>query len=148
MLLSSHFQRFCRDLHTEAIDHIVAGASPRAIQAVLRSRLLENRKLDRGNPNLAHLGSDFGRFGFDFWPAVRSHHPKNGARTTLIDDLARWRNAIAHHDFGSSAGQLRPPPPLGLSAVKRWRAACNALAIEIDAVLADQVHSLVGSRPW
>jgi hypothetical protein len=53
MLLSSHFQRFCRDLHTEAIDHIVAGASPRAIQAVLRSRLLENRKLDRGNPNLA-----------------------------------------------------------------------------------------------
>lgn len=63
VLLTSQFQRFCRDLHTEAVEHIVAGVQPRAVQSVLRTRLLEARKLDRGNPNPSNLGSDFGRLG-------------------------------------------------------------------------------------
>lgn len=148
MLLSSQFQRYCRDLHTEAVDHIAAAVAPVAIQHVVRSRLLEGRKLDHGNPNKGNLGSDFGRLGFDFWNSVRARDAKNGERSDLLDQLAGWRNAIAHHDFTPITGTLQPPAPLRLETVKRWRSSCGALAKQIDAVVGAQVAALVGNAPW
>src|SRR4051812_4398750 len=56
-LLSSHFQGFCRDLHSECIDHIVA-AIPEQLQGFLRVELVWNRALDRGNPHPGAIGSD------------------------------------------------------------------------------------------
>lgn len=59
VMLASQFQRFCRDLHTEAVSHIVASASPAPLSTILGPSLLENRHLDKGNPNPGNLGSDF-----------------------------------------------------------------------------------------
>lgn len=146
VLLCSQFQRFCRDLHTEATEHIVAGVTPGALQAVLRTRLLEGRKLDQGNPNPSNLGSDFGRFGFDFWAAVRGWHSWNGRRQTLLENLTVWRNAIAHRDFVRPP--LTPSPPLQLRHVHRWHSACDALTSNFDAIIGAQVVSLVGATPW
>src|SRR5438552_14272690 len=58
VLLTSQFQRFCRDLHTEAVEHIVAQVAPLRVRPVLKTRLFEARKLDRGNPNPSNLGPD------------------------------------------------------------------------------------------
>lgn len=146
VLLASQFQRFCRDLHTEAVEHIVAHIAPRAIQPVLRTRLLEGRKLDQGNPNPSNLGSDFGRFGFTFWTMVRASNARSRIWQAQLEDLTTWRNAIAHQDF--SASTLTPPPPLQLRHVERWRSACRSLSRQFDPIVRDQVSVLVGEPPW
>jgi hypothetical protein len=146
VLLTSQFQRFCRDLHTEAVEHVVTHVAPAALQSVFRTRLLEGRKLDRGNPNPSNLGSDFGRFGFKFWETVRASHSRSRGWQTLLEELTTWRNAISHQDFAGAA--LTPPPPLQLRHVKRWRSACDSLAKQLDRVVRDQVVLLVGKPPW
>lgn len=66
VLLSSQFQRFCRDLHTECIEYLSNDPALGARGLILRSRLTAGRKLDSGNPNPGNIGSDFGRFGVQF----------------------------------------------------------------------------------
>src|SRR3989442_344156 len=68
-LLSSRFQAFCRDLHSESIDHIV-GLVPQQVQTFLRAEFLFNRSLDRHNPQPSAIGSDFNRLGINFWPEI------------------------------------------------------------------------------
>src|ERR1700684_508260 len=68
-LLSSQFQGFCRDLHSESIDHIV-GLVPAKLQTFLRAEFLFSRSLDRQNPQPGAIGSDFNRLGVDFWTAI------------------------------------------------------------------------------
>src|SRR5437016_7172322 len=45
-LLSSHFQGFCRDLHSECADHILA-IVPAQLRVFLGAHLIWNRSLDR-----------------------------------------------------------------------------------------------------
>src|SRR5262245_49179539 len=66
VMLASQFQRFCRDLHSEAVQHLVVAVVPTTAAEILRARLLEGRKLDMGNANPSTLGSDFGRFKLGF----------------------------------------------------------------------------------
>lgn len=144
VLLSSHFQAFCRDLHSEAADFISGATSPAPLRAVIRVRLTEGRYLDKGNPTPGNLGADFGRFGFVFWEEIHRHDRRNKDRHAALDKLMTWRNAIAHQDFT----KLGPRPILRLANVRRWRKACEALASSFDAAVARQVAVLVGSSPW
>src|SRR5258707_9256301 len=57
VLLSSEFQGFCRDLHSECTDHVVATA-PAHTQRVIRTQFLWGRSLDRGNPQAGAIGTD------------------------------------------------------------------------------------------
>lgn len=109
VLLSSQFQGFCRDLHFEAIDHIVSLLSPRSLRDVVRKQLVTGRKLDAGNPNPGNLGADFGRLGLELWPALHAISPRIAARQKALEALNTWRNAIAHQDFDprNSAGARR-----------------------------------------
>src|SRR5437667_2665396 len=59
VLLSSQFQGFCRDLHTECARLVVRSLPSPDLQVMFRVSLLLNRKLDRGNPNPGNIGSDF-----------------------------------------------------------------------------------------
>ena len=142
-LLSSHFQGFCRDLHSECIDHIVA-ATPAALQAFLRVEFLWNRTLDKGNPNPGNTGQDFNRLGVQFWPAVKARRAHNGRRSRLLQELVGWRNAIAHQDFGPVGGV----PTLHLTRVRAWRRAVDALADAFDGTMYDYLASLLGAAPW
>ncbi|MEE8467798.1 MAG: hypothetical protein V3T22_05055, partial [Planctomycetota bacterium] len=45
VLLTSQFQRYCRDLHTEAVEFVVAHVPSTSIADLLRARMLEARKL-------------------------------------------------------------------------------------------------------
>ena len=146
MLLSSQFQGFCRDLHTESIDYLVLTVSPINLQKILKHELGGSRKLDRGNPNPGNIGSDFDRFGLTFWPQVQLIDPLNAARQTALTQLNEWRNAIAHQDFDPARlGGLRA---LHLRHVSDWRKACQGLAESFDRVLQVHIQVLTGQLPW
>lgn len=145
VLLSSQFQRFCRDLHTEAVEIVVSRVSFPLIADLLRARMLEARRLDRGNPNPGNLGVDFARLGMDLWRKVKALHKRNEGRQTVLSDLTGWRNAIAHQDFVSKP--LRPAR-LRYDDVDRWRRALNQLARSFDRAVCEHLDLLVGSRPW
>lgn len=46
VLLSSHFQRFCRALHTECVEHLIGAPQYAAIRLIMYSSLVEGRKLN------------------------------------------------------------------------------------------------------
>jgi len=142
MLLSSQFQGFCRDLHSEAIDFIASKVAPAPLSPVVRAMLLQGRKLDFGNPNPGNLGSDFGRLGMQFWPNVNALDRRNAGRQKELETLNTWRNAIAHQDWHTIGPSLRLPQ------VRAWREACHALAKGFDRAVGAHVATLVGAKPW
>src|SRR5438045_1439861 len=54
VLLSSQFQGFCRDLHSECVQHVVQSI-PSALQNVVRGEFMRTRKLDKGNANPGNI---------------------------------------------------------------------------------------------
>jgi len=152
VLLSSQFQAFCRDLHTEAALHFVAPLPSQAYRDIVYEHFVQARRLDHGNPNPGNLGSDFGRFGFSFWDRMRGNPERQRVvdDQALLEDLNVWRNAIAHQDFTQPAFLRRFPgrSSVHLAEVRRWRRACERLATRMDTVLADLVQQLAGTRPW
>lgn len=141
MLLSSQFQGFCRDLHSEAVQVIVA-TLPLALQDVVTGGLVNARRLDHGNPNPGNLGEDFGRFGTRFWPAVNALDRRNAQRQAALEELNKWRNAIAHQDWSKVGPHLR------IGQVRAWRSACRALSSAFDRVVGAQLATLGGAAPW
>lgn len=143
VLLASEFQGFCRDLHSEATDHLVSVANPPSLRLVLWNRMIDGRQLDRGNANPATLAHDFGRFEMALWDELRSRNPGMQQRHRQLADLNTWRNVVAHHDF-AKLGRTN----LRLSEVRVFRQACNALAHNLDGVVGVQLAALAGSSPW
>jgi len=139
VLLSAHFQGFCRDLYSEAAQVIVARVRPR-LQPVIQDQFSAHRKLDRGNPSQQHLKADFERFGFTLNLAA---DPTNGPRLVHLDALNKWRNVAAHRGTTLPAGI-----PLNLASVQAWRASCDALAISLDGILYNELRKLLRRTPW
>lgn len=136
MLLSSQFQAFCRDLHTECAEQMVASVGNVSLRRYLHANLVQDRKLDRGNPNPGNIGSDFSRFGLVLWDGLSMRHPRTGNRKRHLEELNIWRNAIAHDDFSrTSVGG-----PLHLRRVRAWRNACEKLAISLEEVMFDHLR--------
>lgn len=144
-LLSSHFQGFCRDLHSECIDPIVA-IVPAQLQDLLRGELNWNRSLVRGNPHPGAIGFDFNRLGVIFWTEVYAVDARNERRRELLQELIDWRNAIAHQDFDPLApGGIAT---LHLARVRAWRNAANALARSLDQAMYNYLQAVIGAAPW
>jgi hypothetical protein len=144
-LLSSNFQGFCRDLHSECVDHIVK-LTPANLKPFMRSEFVWNRSLDRGNPHPSGIGSDFNRIGVNLWAAVYRFNKRNWRRRDLLQGLVDWRNAIAHQDFTVVAPS--GSPVLHLSHVRGWRRAVSALADNFDRAMYNYLRGLIGSPPW
>ncbi len=148
--VSAQFQKFCRDLHSEAAAFLVGDTRPESFRPALLKLLTDNRKLDRGNPNPGNIGADFGRFGLDFWAAVRALDRRNERRQDGLEQLNVWRNAIAHQDFtlkDSDAKKVEGTHPQ-LADVRTWRGFCESLSEAFDAVTAAHLRQVVGRDPW
>src|SRR5262245_2638958 len=63
VLLCSHFQGFCRDLHEEVLENLVPATVSSVAHKAFKAPCRLNRRLDSGNPNVGNLGADFNRFG-------------------------------------------------------------------------------------
>ncbi len=155
MLLSSQFQGYCRDLHSECVEHLISkieipGVAPGALRNVLRDEFLSKRKLDAGNPNPGNIGEDFNRFVFDFWAKIKTYDSKNFERSKKLVELNAWRNAIGHQNFKTiyvNGANYKSTPYLKLSTVRIWRKTCDALALDFDSVMSSQIALLIGSPP-
>jgi hypothetical protein len=145
ILLAGRFQRFCRGLHSEAIDHLVGSVDAPAVRAVLRANLVWGRQLDGRNAQPGSIGADFGRLGLEIWEQMYGQDRRNLSRRMALELMNRWRNAIAHQDF---ADRQLPTTTLRLADIRRWRRACSALARSLDAVVHKHVTTLVGTSPW
>jgi hypothetical protein len=146
-MLSSQFQAFYRDLHTECAKALVAAVAPPGPQQALYVNAVFGRKLDAGNPNPGNISADFNRLGLLFWPAVDGYHPRNPRRRARLEELNGWRKAIAHQSFAPSmlrSGRVVLP----LSQVQRWRKACDGLAQSFDDVLRGHMLAMTGVAPW
>lgn len=146
MLLSSHFQGFCRDLHSECLDNLVRAITPQSIQLTLRAEFLLHRRLDQANPNPGNIGADFNRFGLRFWPEVITCDRRNARRRDYLENLNVWRNAIAHQDFDPDKLGGKKTPQLGM--VRTWRKACDGLTEAFDSVIRSYLFSILGHSPW
>jgi hypothetical protein len=139
VLLSAHFQGFCRDLCTEAADVIASKVRP-SLRILIRDQFTANRHLDRGNPSLQNLKRDFERFGFTLDLAV---DPANVRRLADLAALNEWRNVAAHQGTKVPAGI-----PLDLPSLRVWRASCDGLATSLDAILYNQLRKIFRRAPW
>jgi hypothetical protein len=146
--VAAHFQRFCRNLHSEAAETLVASA-PTAYQPMLRL-WYGDRWLDRRNAQPDVLSRDFGRFDFDIWEAAQAHHQHTARREHRLKQLNTWRNAVAHQDFDFSPQQhqLLLGTKLTLAWARRWRKACDGLARSFDVVVGNQIAFVTGAQPW
>jgi hypothetical protein len=146
VLLSSHFQGYCRDLHTECVEHMVLQLSAPAWHAVVLTEFTLHRKLDSGNPNPGNPGADFLRLGIELWDELRAADQRNLHRRRLLQELNEWRNAIAHQNFDPR--RLGGRITLHLTDVRRWRGACNYLADAMDTLMHAYLCQVTGVPPW
>lgn len=144
--VSSHFQRFCRSLYSEAADHLVNLPMYSALSPVLLNSLSVNRRLHFGNATAGNIGADFARFGFRIWDVVIAADGRNVSRRQKLEQMNAWRNAIAHQDFGNSA--LMGRETVRLSEVRAWRRACAGLTVDFDRHFELHLRSITGVRPW
>jgi hypothetical protein len=147
LLLSSEFQGFCRDLHTECVRAVARILPSGDLQTLMSEGLLLGRRLNTGNPNSGNVGADFNRFDISFWTLVEATHPRNPRRKVLLEQLNRWRNAIAHNTF--DPGMLRSGwLVVSWGEVRRWRKACDGLARWFDEVMQSRLRTITGTNPW
>jgi hypothetical protein len=142
VLLSAHFQGFCRDLSTEATQAIVSRVRP-TLQVLIQAQFSARCALDHGNPNLENLRKDFQRIG----PAFQLHaafqaDPANALRLQHLAALNEWRNIAAHH------GTIPPTSPLNLPLLQTWRLSCDGLATSLDGIVYNQVKRTLRRQPW
>jgi len=142
MLVSGHFQGFCRDLYTEC-SQICAAAVPVGLRATVQAQFTAELRLNSGNPTIENIRRDFERFGFflDLGAAA----PGNVIRVTHLGHLNYWRNSVAH--------QRPSPPPSGvpsiltLADIQTWRASCDGLATSLDDIMRTELLRILGAAP-
>lgn len=138
VLLSAHFQGFCRDLYTEAAQIIVSKLRP-SLQMLIQNQFTSHRRLDHGNPTNDHLKADFKRFGFALDLRI---DPSNRPRLNDLSALNKWRNVAAHQGTTLPAGI-----PLDLPSLHAWRSSCDGLAISLDAILYNHLRRILRRTP-
>jgi hypothetical protein len=147
--LVAQFQTYCRNLHDEAIDALVAEASSRQA-GILRTLVTQGRKLDTQTPRTAHLGSDFGRLGFTMIDAIKDADRRSEQILVDLDRLVEFRNAIGHGNEAqiaalADAGEIRSTK----NSYRRYRRALDRLAGTMDDVVAAKLGNVLGiPAPW
>ncbi|MEX1008549.1 MAG: hypothetical protein WD271_11970 [Acidimicrobiia bacterium] len=149
--LAAEFQGFARDLHDLAGDTFASWAAGgnTKLETVLRARLSEARQLDRGNAHPGSLGSDFGRFGFELWPALAARDPRTASQQESLELLNEARNAIAHDDEARLAALEAQGNPITLRTFRAWQRDLDGLASTLDAEVAAHLGLLFQrATPW
>jgi hypothetical protein len=140
LLLSAHFQGFCRNLYLECAQIVVSKGRP-TLQSLIQAQFAAHLRLDHGNPNLQNLRDDFERFGFTLDLAAAA--PANLARLQDLAVLNRWRNLAAHHGTIPASA-----PVLDLPSLRAWRASCDGLATSLDGIMYNEMRRILRRSPW
>jgi hypothetical protein len=141
VLLSAHFQGFCRDLYTESSQTIVSKVRP-GLQVLIQDQSVARCFLDYGNPSLDNIARDFNRFRIDLIAELNAD-PANPLRLQHLAVLNQWRNVAAHQGTTLPAGG-----PLILPTVQIWRQSCDGLATAMDGMMYNRLRKLLRRNPW
>lgn len=141
VLLSAHFQGFCRDLHTES-DQIIASKTRRSLQLLIQNQFSTDRRLNYGNPTIENIETDFRRFNCHLRVLLLTD-PSNIQRLTDLQTLNKWRNFAAHSGNPPSGGTV-----LNLTNLRRWRSSCDGLAIALDGIMYTELRRILRRSPW
>ncbi len=140
VLLSAHFQGFCRDLYTECSQIISSKVRPR-LRLLVQGQFGAQIALDRGNPSHDNIKRDFHRLGFKL--GLPDVNPANPVRLKHLGEMNDWRNVAAHQ------GTDHPPGvALNLANLRVWRDSCSGLAASLDKVLYDALRQILRRAPW
>jgi hypothetical protein len=139
LLLSAHFQGFCRDLYTECA-RVILSRVRASLRALILTQFTASLRLDHGNPNLPNLRQDFERFLFTL--DLAGADPANPARLIDLAVLNQWRNVAAHH------GNVPAGVPLSLPSLRSWRNSCDGLATSLDNILYNEMRRILRRAPW
>lgn len=143
MLLSGHFQGFCRDLYTECAQ-ILTNAAAANLQRAVQLQCITGLALNIGNPTIENIRKDFERF--DFILDLPNADPGNQQRMTHLGHLNFWRNQVAHQKTTPAPAGI--PSVLVLGDIRSWRASCDGLAASLDDIMRVELTLLVGAAPW
>ena len=141
VLLSAHFQGFCRDLYSECAQIVVSKVRS-SLRFLFENQFVQKLKLDHGNPNIDNIAEDFNRFEFDLIATARTEPAFVVHRQHLVE-LNKWRNTVAHH--GPSPRGL---PGLTLALVASWRISCDGLAASLTEIMYNQLRRILKRAPW
>ena len=142
LLLSAHFQGFCRDLYTESSQIIVSKVKRPALEILFQAQFSAQRELDHGNAHFGNIVKDFNRFGFAMKPALNALPGSNPLKLDL-HNLNEWRNAAAHQNAVFPAGG-----PLSVPMIQGWRNSCGTLATALDTIMYNQLRVRLRRDPW
>jgi len=140
LLLSAHFQGFCRDLYTECSQIIVSKVRP-TLQVLMQDQFTAHRALEHGNPNVKNIREDFERFGFTL--DLGAAGAAGPLHVTHLGELNKWRNIAAHHGLPTAAAG-----PLTLPRLQAWRASCDDLATSLDQIMYNRLRAVLRREPW
>lgn len=98
--LVAEFQGYCRDVHDEAVDHVVGclGITDPGLLALTRAAFIRDRDLNKGNPTWNALQNDFGRLEMRLTADMDSRFTTAPALRTKLSELMYARNAFVHSD--------------------------------------------------
>jgi RiboL-PSP-HEPN len=139
VLLSGHFQGFCRDLDTECA-LVVASKVRTRLQPLVQEQFAFHLSLDHGNPTHANIKKDFERFGFKL--GLETADAANPLRLNHLSQLIEWRNVAAHQS------NRTPGVALTLHTLRGWRNSCDGLAVSLDAVMYNRLRTTLRRSPW
>lgn len=142
LMLSSHFQGFCRELYSEAADALVTQLEKarKGLAAVLKFQSAAQLRLDHGNPTWENIRVDFARFGLDFKGTLDSI-PNASALLRNLSELNRIRNAIAHDD-------RKVADVIDLDDALGWRDTCSALTDILEGAVFQKLKKILRKAPW
>lgn len=151
LLLSAEFQGFARDLHALGAETFASWAAcgNAQLESILGPLLVRRLQIDRGNATPDSLAEAFGRFGLEWWPALRARDEKTLVREQALRELNAARNAIAHSQLGEIGLLHEAGLPLTLATFERWHAALDGMASTMDGALADHLSAVFARpAPW
>jgi hypothetical protein len=143
MLVSGHFQGFCRDIYTECAQ-IFAAAVTSTMRTTIQAQFSAGLALNTGNPTFENVRKDIERFGFQL--DLDAADPGSPQRVTHLAHLNFWRNHVAHQKATPPPGGV--PAVLALADIQAWRASCDGLATTLDDIMQVELTRILGATPW
>ena len=142
LMLSGHFQGFCRELYSEAADALVTHLEKarKGLAAVLKFQAAAQLRLDHGNPTWDNIRTDYDRVGVNLRVQL-GEVPELPALLRQLAEMNRIRNAIAHDD-------RKTADVIDLDEALVWRNTCAELAVLIDASTCRKLTKTLRKPPW
>lgn len=140
MLLSAHFQGFCRDLYIEATAAVAGRIKQKGLWPIIQAQFDAELCLDRANPSLDTLVRDFRRVGIDDLRAALGVGPPADVHKGRLGTMIGCRNKCAHGEPFV--------PELLLPNIQAWRASCDWMASKLDEAVYNRLRMALRASPW